>query len=37
LKPALRRKMKRKENRLVRLIAKKNSLAQIAQRSKISA
>jgi probable rRNA maturation factor len=37
LKPALRRKMKREEDRLVRLVAKKFSLAQIAARSKISA
>jgi probable rRNA maturation factor len=37
LKLALRRRMKREENRLVRLLAKKFSLAQIAGRSKISA
>jgi len=37
LKPGLRRRMKREENRLVRLLAKKFSLAQIAARSKISA
>jgi probable rRNA maturation factor len=37
LKPQLRRKMKREENRLLRAIAGKFSLAQIAGRSKISA
>jgi probable rRNA maturation factor len=37
LKPDLRRKMKREENRLARLLAKKFSLAQIAGRSNISA
>jgi len=37
LKSDLRRKMKREENRLVRLLAKKFSLAQIGARSKISA
>lgn len=37
LKPHLRHKMKREENRLVRLLAKKFSLAQIAGHSKISA
>ncbi len=37
LRVAARRKMKREENRLVRLLAKKFSLAQIAWRSKISA
>lgn len=37
LKPNLRRKMKREENRLVQLLGKKFSLAQIAGRSKISA
>jgi rRNA maturation RNase YbeY len=36
LKPNLRRQMKREENRLVRRLAKKFSLAQIAGRSKIS-
>jgi probable rRNA maturation factor len=36
LKPDLRRRMKREENRLVRLLAKKFSLAQIAAPSKIS-
>jgi len=34
---AARKKMKREENRLLRLLAKKFSLAQIAGRSKISA
>jgi len=34
---AARRKMKREENRLLRSLAKKISLAQIARRSKISA
>jgi probable rRNA maturation factor len=37
LKPHLRRKMKREESRLVRLLGKKFSLAQIAARSNISA
>jgi probable rRNA maturation factor len=37
LKPDLRRKMKREENRLLRHLSKKISLAQIAGRSKISA
>ena len=37
LKPKSRQKMKREENRLLRLLAKKFSLAQIARRSKISA
>ena len=36
LKPRLRRKMKGEENRLVRLLSEKFSLAQIAARSKIS-
>jgi probable rRNA maturation factor len=36
LKPPLRRKMKREEDRLLNLLAKKFSLAQIAGRSKIS-
>jgi probable rRNA maturation factor len=36
LKRDLRRKMKREENRLVRLLAKKFSLAQIAGRPKMS-
>jgi len=37
LKSALRRKMKREENRLVRLLAKRFSLAQLAGASKIGA
>lgn len=37
LKPDLRRKMKRAENRLLRRLSQKFSLAQIAGRSKISA
>jgi probable rRNA maturation factor len=37
LKPDLRHQMKRAENRLVRRLAKKFSLAQIGARSKISA
>jgi probable rRNA maturation factor len=37
LKPQLRRKMKREENRLVRLLAKKFSLAQIGGGSKLRA
>jgi len=37
LKRPLQRKMKREENRLMRLLAKKFTLAQIAGRSKISA
>jgi probable rRNA maturation factor len=37
LRADLRRKMKREENRLLRSLAKKFSLAQIAGRSKISA
>jgi probable rRNA maturation factor len=37
LKPDLRRKMKREENRLVRLLAKKFSLAQIGGGSKLRA
>jgi len=36
LKPDLRRKMKREENRLLRGLSQKFSLAQIARRSKIS-
>ena len=37
LKPDLRRKMKREENRLVRLLAKRFSLAQLARTVKIRA
>jgi len=37
LKPHLRRKMKREENRLVRLLAKRFSLAQLARTVKIVA
>jgi len=37
LKPDLRRKMKREENRLVRLLAKRFALAQLARTVKISA
>ncbi len=37
LKPDLRRRMKREENRLLRRLSKKISLAQIGMRSKISA
>ncbi|MDR3458497.1 MAG: rRNA maturation RNase YbeY [Verrucomicrobiae bacterium] len=37
LKPQLRRTMKRKENRLVLLLAKRFSLAQLARTGKISA
>jgi probable rRNA maturation factor len=37
LKPHLRRKMKRKENRLVRLLAKRFSLAQLSHPAKIRA
>lgn len=37
LKPQLRRTMKREENRLVRLLAKRFALAQLARAGKISA
>ena len=37
LKPDLRRKMKREENRLVRLLAKRFSLAQLSRTAKINA
>ncbi len=37
LKPPLRRKMKREENRLVHLLAKRFSLAQLSRLAKISA
>jgi probable rRNA maturation factor len=37
LKPPLRRKMKREENRLVRLLSKKFSLAQISGAPKLRA
>ena len=37
LKPDLRRKMKREENRLVRLLAKRFSLAQLSRPAKLSA
>jgi probable rRNA maturation factor len=37
LKPALRRKMKREENRLVRLLAKRFSLAQLSRAAKLGA
>jgi probable rRNA maturation factor len=37
LKPQLRRTMKREENRLVRLLAKRFALAQLARTGKISA
>ena len=37
LKPDLRRKMKREENRLVRMLAKRFALAQLARTAKISA
>jgi probable rRNA maturation factor len=37
LKPALRRKMKRAENRLVRLLAKRFSLAQLSRKVKLRA
>jgi len=37
LQPQLRRTMKREENRLVRLLAKRFSLAQVARTGKISA
>jgi probable rRNA maturation factor len=37
LKPALRRKMKKEENRLVRLLAKRFSLAQLSRTAKLGA
>jgi probable rRNA maturation factor len=37
LKPDLRRKMKREENRLVRKLAKKNSFAQLSRTAKLGA
>ena len=37
LKPELRRKMKREENRLVRLLAKRFSLAQLSGAAKLRA
>jgi probable rRNA maturation factor len=37
LQPALRRKMKREENRLVRLLARRFALAQLARPAKIGA
>ena len=37
LKPALRRRMKREENRLVRLLAKRFSLAQLSRTAKLGA
>jgi rRNA maturation RNase YbeY len=36
LKPALRRKMKREENRLVRLLTRRFALAQLSPRAKIT-